>query len=325
MRERLPDQEANIALLIDADNASPDHLDEVLLVLGELGTINVRRAYGNWAKASLKGWGQLTGAHSIVPMQQFDVVKGKSATDMRMTIDAMDLLYRGNVDGFVIVSSDSDFLPLALSGVGTAEQVRGRFADAEVAADEGLRLARETGQRIAEGLNLTTLAAVAAFRGEEDRCREYAHTALTLAIPRRFNLAAASVAWILAFLELGLGQAAAALPRLQALTEGGSGSGHFLINLYSLPDRIVVGELTNYPERARARFDPPGFELRRARWSGDQLAGALGLLDGNERRDALGQALSPRQGSLRDSLPSYALTFVSLRLHNFCDVPFGDQ
>lgn len=106
-------REPNIALLIDADNASPDHLDEALLVLGELGTINIRRAYGNWAKASLKGWGELTGLHSIIPMQQFDVVKGKSATDMRMTIDAMDLLYRGNVDGFGIMSSDSDFLPLA--------------------------------------------------------------------------------------------------------------------------------------------------------------------------------------------------------------------
>ena len=105
--------ELNIALLIDADNASPEHLDEVLLVLGELGTINIRRAYGNWAKTSLKGWGNLTGLHSIVPIQQFDVVKGKSAADMRMTIDAMDLLYRGHVDGFGIMSSDSDFLPLA--------------------------------------------------------------------------------------------------------------------------------------------------------------------------------------------------------------------
>ncbi len=105
--------ELNIALLIDADNASPDHLDEVLLVLGELGTINIRRAYGNWQKPALKNWGTLTGRHSIIPMQQFDVVKGKSATDMRMTIDAMDLLYRGHVDGFGIMSSDSDFLPLA--------------------------------------------------------------------------------------------------------------------------------------------------------------------------------------------------------------------
>jgi uncharacterized protein (TIGR00288 family) len=152
MRDRPPEQEANIALLIDADNASPDHLDEVLLVLGELGTINIRRAYGNWAKASLKGWGQLTGMHSIVPMQQFDVVKGKSATDMRMTIDAMDLLYRGNVDGFGIMSSDSDFLPLAqriredglqVYGFGTAktplsfQQACSRFFDVgALASDE---------------------------------------------------------------------------------------------------------------------------------------------------------------------------------------------
>src|SRR5687768_4221165 len=107
------DRELNIALLIDADNASPDHLDEVLLVLGELGTINIRRAYGNWQKPALKNWGTLTGKHSIIPVQQFDVVKGKSATDMRMVIDAMDLLYRGHVDGFGIMSSDSDFLPLA--------------------------------------------------------------------------------------------------------------------------------------------------------------------------------------------------------------------
>jgi len=145
------DHELNIALLIDADNASPDHLDEVLLVLGELGTINIRRAYGNWAKASLKGWGDLTGKHSIMPMQQFDIVKGKSATDMRMTIDAMDLLYRGHVDGFGIMSSDSDFLPLAqriredgleVYGFGTAktpqsfQQACTRFFDvAALAAD----------------------------------------------------------------------------------------------------------------------------------------------------------------------------------------------
>ena len=113
MSDKKTPSDASIALLIDADNASPDHLDEVLLVLGELGTINIRRAYGNWAKPALKGWGNLTGLHSIVPLQQFDIVKGKSATDMRMTIDAMDLLYRGGVNGFGIMSSDSDFLPLA--------------------------------------------------------------------------------------------------------------------------------------------------------------------------------------------------------------------
>jgi uncharacterized protein (TIGR00288 family) len=113
MPDRNREAEANIALLIDADNASPEHLDEVLLVLGELGTINIRRAYGNWEKASLKGWSALSSQHSIIQMQQRDVVKGKNATDQKMTIDAMDLLYRGNVDGFGIMSSDSDFLPLA--------------------------------------------------------------------------------------------------------------------------------------------------------------------------------------------------------------------
>jgi len=150
-RNDYAEAELNIALLIDADNASPDHLDEVLLVLGELGTINIRRAYGNWAKASLKGWGALTGMHSIVPMQQFDVVKGKSSTDMRMTIDAMDLLYRGHVDGFGIMSSDSDFLPLAqriredglpVYGFGTAktptsfQQACTRFFDVAALASE---------------------------------------------------------------------------------------------------------------------------------------------------------------------------------------------
>jgi uncharacterized protein (TIGR00288 family) len=113
MSDRRADTDKNIALLIDADNASPDHLDQVLLVLGELGTINVRRAYGNWAKPSLKGWEKLTGLHSIIPTQQFDVAKGKGATDMRLIIDAMDLLYRGKIDGFGIMSSDSDFAPLA--------------------------------------------------------------------------------------------------------------------------------------------------------------------------------------------------------------------
>src|SRR5690349_17474988 len=104
----------NIALLIDADNASPDSLDAVLTVLAELGTVNIRRAYGNWQKPALKGWSAMTHRHAIEPQQQFDLTKGKSSTDMKMIIDAMDLLYRGRVDGFGIMSSDSDFMPLAM-------------------------------------------------------------------------------------------------------------------------------------------------------------------------------------------------------------------
>jgi uncharacterized protein (TIGR00288 family) len=104
----------NVALLIDADNASPDSLDPVLTILAELGTVNIRRAYGNWQKPALKGWAAMTHLHAIEPFQQFDVTKGKSATDMKMTIDAMDLLFGGRVDGFGIMSSDSDFMPLAM-------------------------------------------------------------------------------------------------------------------------------------------------------------------------------------------------------------------
>jgi NYN domain/OST-HTH/LOTUS domain len=104
----------NIALLIDADNASWHAIDPVLTVLAELGTVNVRRVYGNWTKPGLKGWRDMTVRHGIEPQQQFDLTKGKNATDMKMTIDAMDLLFRGRIEGFGIMSSDSDFMPLAM-------------------------------------------------------------------------------------------------------------------------------------------------------------------------------------------------------------------
>jgi len=104
----------NVALLIDADNASPDSLDPVLTVLAELGTVNIRRAYGNWKKPALNGWEKIIHLHGIEPQQQFDITKGKSATDMKMIIDAMDLIYHGRVGGFGLMSSDSDFMPLAV-------------------------------------------------------------------------------------------------------------------------------------------------------------------------------------------------------------------
>jgi uncharacterized protein (TIGR00288 family) len=188
MRERSVEQEPNVALLIDADNASPEHLDEVLLVLGELGTINIRRAYGNWEKASLKGWSALSSQHSIIQMQQRDVVKGKNATDQKMTIDAMDLLYRGNVDGFGIMSSDSDFLPLAqriredglqVYGFGTAktpqpfQQACSRFYDvAALALDDEDQLERPktaAGQRPVDSELLQVLGSAykASKRDEE--------------------------------------------------------------------------------------------------------------------------------------------------------------
>ena len=102
----------NIALLIDADNTTPKGIDPVLTVMAELGQVNIKRAYGNFAKNNLSKWGEITHKYGIQPQQQFDLTAGKNATDMAMTIDAIDLLYQGKVDGFGIMSSDSDFTPL---------------------------------------------------------------------------------------------------------------------------------------------------------------------------------------------------------------------
>ena len=103
----------NLAVLIDADNAQPSIVDGLLAEIAKFGTANVKRIYGNWTDTKLKGWKAALLEHSIQPMQQFAYTAGKNATDSAMIIDAMDLLYTGNFDGFCIVSSDSDFTRLA--------------------------------------------------------------------------------------------------------------------------------------------------------------------------------------------------------------------
>ena len=101
-----------IALLIDADNAPAELIDEILTELSTLGVINIRRAYGNWTKQALSGWQERLLDFAIRPMQQFDYSKRKNASDMAMTVDAMELLYTEGPDAFGIVSSDADFTPL---------------------------------------------------------------------------------------------------------------------------------------------------------------------------------------------------------------------
>lgn len=103
-----------IALLIDADNAPAGLIDEILTELSTLGVINVRRAYGNWTKQELEGWRSRLLDFAIRPMQQFDYSKHKNASDMAMTVDAMELLYTERPDAFGIVSSDADFTPLVM-------------------------------------------------------------------------------------------------------------------------------------------------------------------------------------------------------------------
>jgi uncharacterized LabA/DUF88 family protein len=105
---------ARIALLIDADNSPADKIDVIIAELAKLGVANIRRAYGNWKKQELKGWEKVLHEFAIRPVQQFDVSKGKNATDMLIAIDAVDLLYGDKPDAFGIVSSDADFTPLVM-------------------------------------------------------------------------------------------------------------------------------------------------------------------------------------------------------------------
>lgn len=109
MTPRIPN---SIALLIDADNAPAGKIEFILSELAAHGVVNIRRAYGNWTKSDLGGWIKVLHENSIQPMQSFDLIKGKNATDMALVIDAMDLLYTKNLHTFCLVSSDSDFTPL---------------------------------------------------------------------------------------------------------------------------------------------------------------------------------------------------------------------
>ena len=106
------DQQARLAVLIDADNAPADIIDRLLEEVAKYGIASVKRIYGDWSHG-LSKWKAALLPHAIIPVQQFAYTKGKNATDMALVIDAMDLLYSGNFDGFCIVSSDSDFTRLA--------------------------------------------------------------------------------------------------------------------------------------------------------------------------------------------------------------------
>ncbi len=106
--------EKKFALLIDVDNVSPKYLDVMLSEAKSYGTVSVRRAYGDWTDIQKRSWKRLLLDASIIPIQQYSYTFGKNASDSSMIIDAMDILYTDNVDGFVIVSSDSDFTRLAM-------------------------------------------------------------------------------------------------------------------------------------------------------------------------------------------------------------------
>ena len=103
-----------IALLIDCDNVSHQAIEGVLQELAKYGAVNIRHAHGNWNGPQLGGWIEKLHPNAIRPIQQFAYTTGKNATDASMIIDAMDLLYSGNVDAFALMTSDSDFTPLVM-------------------------------------------------------------------------------------------------------------------------------------------------------------------------------------------------------------------
>jgi hypothetical protein len=102
-----------LAVLIDADNIPYSNVKGMLEEIAKYGTPTFKRIYGDWTKPTVSGWKSVLLENAITPVQQYSYTQGKNATDSAMIIDAMDILYSGNVDGFCLVSSDSDFTRLA--------------------------------------------------------------------------------------------------------------------------------------------------------------------------------------------------------------------
>lgn len=106
-------QDKRLAILIDGDNMPYSNIRGMMEEVAKYGTPTFKRIYGDWTKPTLSGWKKVLLENAIMPVQQYSYTKGKNATDSAMIIDAMDILYSGQVEGFCLVSSDSDFTRLA--------------------------------------------------------------------------------------------------------------------------------------------------------------------------------------------------------------------
>jgi uncharacterized LabA/DUF88 family protein len=113
MVEPIKSDSKKIALLIDGDNAQPSLIGKILTEASKYGSVTIRRIYGDWTTANMNGWKETLNNHAVQPIQQFRYTIGKNATDSAMIIDSMDILHSSLVDGFCLVSSDSDYTRLA--------------------------------------------------------------------------------------------------------------------------------------------------------------------------------------------------------------------
>ncbi len=114
-----------IALFIDADNAPANKFEDILSEVAKYGVVTIRKAYGNWKNPSLKSWEDLLHEYAIQPVQQYDLTKGKNASDIALVIDAMDVMYTKNIDVMCFVSSDCDFTPMVTRALAEGKVVLG--------------------------------------------------------------------------------------------------------------------------------------------------------------------------------------------------------
>lgn len=121
----MDESQQKIALFIDADNAPASKFENVLSEVAKYGVVTIRKAYGNWKNPSLKPWEELLHEYAIQPIQQYDLSKGKNASDIALVIDAMDVLYTKNIDVMCFVSSDCDFTPMVTRALAEGKVVLG--------------------------------------------------------------------------------------------------------------------------------------------------------------------------------------------------------
>lgn len=114
-----------IALFIDADNAPASKFEAILSEVAKYGVVTIRKAYGNWKSPTLKPWEDLLHEYAIQPVQQYDLTKGKNASDIALVIDAMDVMYTKNIDVMCFVSSDCDFTPMVTRALAEGKVVLG--------------------------------------------------------------------------------------------------------------------------------------------------------------------------------------------------------
>lgn len=122
---QMDENKQKIALFIDADNAPAGKFEDVLSEVANYGVVTIRKAYGNWKSPTLKAWEDLLHEYAIQPIQQYDLTKGKNASDIAMVIDAMDVMYTKQIDVMCFVSSDSDFTPMVTRALAEGKVVLG--------------------------------------------------------------------------------------------------------------------------------------------------------------------------------------------------------